>query len=247
MLEFFFALLANVVLVSIPIGALWILGVVKVSAKWALGSLALLAAYFVALFLGRAVIPVELIISEPGWNWGGKILAILLWICVLILLVRFSRGFKPSDAGFTLKQIPGSVKPAIVGLVAAVLLQVLWVYLNGGNEYDAEELLFQALMPGADEEPVFRGVLLYLVSRAVISERFSVLGARFNVAGLAVAAVFGLAHSLSFHDHTWHFSFTTLLVTGLYGVIFLWFRERTGSLVFPVVAHNTVNFVGQLI
>ncbi|RME51968.1 CPBP family intramembrane metalloprotease [Candidatus Woesearchaeota archaeon] len=166
---------------------------------------------------------------------------------VLFVLVKVDRNFKPSDAGFTVKQIPGSVKPAVIGLFAAVLLQVLWVYMNGGNEYDAEELLYQALMPGADEEPVFRGLLLYLVSRAVISGRFDVLGSRFNVAGLAVTAVFGLAHSLSYNGHTWHFSFTTLLVTGLYGAIFLWFRERTGSLVFPVVAHNTVNFVGQLI
>jgi len=29
--------------------------------------------------------------------------------------------------------------------------------------------------------------------------------------------------------------------------VYLWLRERTGSLVFPISAHNSVNFVGQLI
>lgn len=246
MVAFFLSLAVDVAILSLVVAMLRLAGRVHLNTSWVLGSLALLAAYFIAIFVGGTVIPVKLVIPDPSWNWGGKIMAILFWISVLSAFVILKKDFKPADAGFVLKQRPGSVIPAVVVVTAFVVLQVLLSHLMGGNEYDAEELFFQALMPGLDEEPVFRGLLLYSVSLAVISKPFDVFGAQLNVAGLIIAALFGLVHGVSFDGQEWHLSFTAILNTGLFGAILLWLRERTGSLVYPIAAHNLVNFAGQL-
>ena len=39
------------------------------------------------------------------------------------------------------------------------------------------------------------------------------------------------------------FARVSILFTCLYGLVFLWLRERTGSLIFPILAHNLVNVV----
>ena len=39
------------------------------------------------------------------------------------------------------------------------------------------------------------------------------------------------------------FARVSILFTCLYGLVFLWLRERTGSLIFPILAHNLANVV----
>jgi len=41
------------------------------------------------------------------------------------------------------------------------------------------------------------------------------------------------------------FLFISLFLTGFHSFILLWLREKMGSLIFPILAHNGVNFVGQ--
>ena len=247
MQHLFLALTVNVAIISLAIAALKFAGKVEVNPKWSLVSLALLASYVLAVVSGGHVIPVELVIPDPSWNWGGKILAIILLVAVLFATTRLKAGFTLADAGFVLKQKDGSTRPALIALGLFVLLQVLISLLDGGGAYDSEELWFQALMPGLDEEPMFRGLLLYFSSLAITSARTNVFGSPINVAGAALAVLFGLGHGVAFDGQEWHFSPFNILVTGLYGFFLLWFRERTGSLVFPILAHNIVNFAGRIV
>jgi len=91
------------------------------------------------------------------------------------------------------------------------------------------------------------GVLLFCISLPIVSKRYSLASAPINIGGLLLVLLFGLVHGVMFSAGEWYFSFTSILLTGGYGFILLWLRERTGSLVFPILAHNSVNFVGQLI
>jgi membrane protease YdiL (CAAX protease family) len=129
-------------------------------------------------------------------------------------------------------------------IILQIVVSLFW---SGEPNYDLETLLYQATIPGFDEEPMFRGILLFCISLAIISERYSLGGASINIAGLLLVVLFGLVHGVMFNGGEWHFSFPAILLTGGYGFILLWLRERTGSLVFPILAHNSVNFVGQLI
>lgn len=245
MFDFFLAFSVNVAIVSLLLVVIKGAGVVDLNLRWAFASTALLVGYFLALATRNDLIPVTIIFPGASYNWGGKILAIALWVAVLLLLIRLKPDFRAGDAGFTLKQSPASTKPAMFALGLFVLLQVLLVHLMGGDgEYNTEDLLFQALIPGLDEEPMYRGVLLYSLSLAVPSKRVSVVGSPINIAGLLLVVFFGLVHGVGYSSGEWHLSPYRILLTGLYGFILLWLRERTGSLLFPIVAHNTINVVG---
>ena len=248
MLEFFLSVSVHVGIIFIIVLILAKLKKVTINSKWAAISLALFFGYFVVLLIGGEIIPIDKIIHDLSWNWGGKIAGVFLWILVLFLLIRFNPNFKAADAGFTLKQKTSSFKPAFIATILFIILQLMLSALLGdGPDYDIEELLFQATMPGLDEEPMFRGIILYTLSLAIISKNYNVLGAKINVAGLLLVVLFGLVHGIIYSTGEWHFSCITIIITGVYGFILLWLREKTGSLIFPIVAHNLVNFSGQFV
>lgn len=248
MLEFFLSASVHVGIVIIIVLILAKMKKVSINSNWGAISLILFFAYFVALFAGGEIIPIDKVIPDLSWNWGGKMAGILLWVFVLFLLIRFNPNFKAADAGFTLKQKSGSFKPAFIATILLVALQLMLTALLGdGPDYDIEELIFQATMPGLDEEPMFRGVILYTLSLAIISKYYNVLGAKVNVAGVLLVVLFGLVHGIMYNSGEWHFSLIAIIITGVYGFILLWLREKTGSLIFPIVAHNLVNFSGQFV
>lgn len=246
MQDFMITLLVNVGTVSAIVLLFKIFKLVEIDLRWCIVSLVLISANFSALFLGKHIIPLELLFSDLDRNWGGKIASIVLWGLVLLALSKFKQDFQPAYAGFTLKQNAGSVKPTVIATLGLVAFQIGFISIFGNSpDYDAEELLFQATMPGLDEEPWFRGIVLYTLSLAIVSRRFNVLGANLNVAGLSLVILFGLIHGFYYNEGSFTFSLFSVCITGFYGVVLLWLRERTGSLLFPLLAHNSVNFFGQ--
>ncbi|MCU8075916.1 MULTISPECIES: CPBP family intramembrane glutamic endopeptidase [unclassified Shewanella] len=248
MLDLFLSLLGNVGIIVLIVFFFERLGKVNVNIGWMALSFFLFTAYFITVLKGGNIIPLDKLIPDLNWNWGGKVASILLWIVSLFLLKTFVKGVKLADAGFTWKQNLGSVKPAVIVIILFIGLQLILSYsLGNGPNYDTEKLLYQALMPGFDEEPMFRGILLYCISFAVVSQRFNLFGAKLNIAGLLLVILFGLVHGLMYSGGEWQFSLISILITGFYGFILLWLRERTGSLVFPIIAHNLVNLAGQFV
>lgn len=248
MLDLFLSLLGNIGIIALIVFAFERLGIVRVDAAWMVLSFSLFCIYFFTVSKGGNIISIDGLIPHLNWNWGGKIASIFLWIVGLLLLSTLVKGFKLADAGFTWKQRQGSVRPAIIVVIFFLGLQLILSYtLGNGPNYDTEKLLYQALMPGLDEEPMFRGILLYCMSLAVISQRFNLFRVRLNIAGLLLVILFGMLHGLMYSSGEWHLSLMSILITGVYGFILLWLRERTGSLVFPILAHNLVNLAGQFV
>ena len=246
--DMYFGMIANLGAVLLLVLILKTLNKVTINLTWLLGTLFILFCYFLALFKGKELISLDLVFSDLKWNWSGKIVAITVWALVLVSLAAFKSDFKIKEAGFTFSQNEGSIKPAMLVLSLFIALQVIvTLSLGDGPNYDFETLLYQALIPGLDEEPMFRGVLLFCFSLAVVSSRINFFGSQINIAGLLLVLLFGLVHGVMYIDGEWHLSAFRIVLTGSYGFILLWLRERTGSLVFPIVAHNMVNFVGQLV
>lgn len=248
MKEFFAVQLADLIIVGVVTALLLRFRRITLHPGWLTLLLFLYAAYFLALIFGANLLPLREWWPDLQWNWGGKLVAILLWVMILHGLRTWKPGFVVADAGFTLRQHPGSLKPALMMILFIVLFQLLLEYLsNDGSHTDTETLLFQLTMPGLDEEPMFRGVLLYIAGLALAGPRFAVLGARMNWAGLLLVLLFGLVHGIALQQGSWHVSPLVILVSGFQGLVLLWLRERTGSLVLPIVAHNLVNFAGMLL
>lgn len=248
MLDFFLTLLMHSAIIAAVIATLGKLKLIKVNGLWLGISFCLFMGYFAALLFGGQLIPINSLWPDLNWNWSGKTASILFWLAAFAALMLIKKDAKAADLGFTWQQNPGSVKPALLVLLGFVGFQVLMSYLLGdGPNRSLETLLYQGLVPGLDEEPMFRGILLYTFSLAVVSNRISFLGASVNIAGIVLVVLFGLVHGILYMGGELVFSAISLFFTAFYGLILLWLREKTGSLVLPIIAHNCVNVAGQLI
>lgn len=196
---------------------------------WAALFLGLLALDDLAVSVAHAV-PALRIGAE--WNWTGKLVC-TGWALAFVALGPLSRG----EAGVTLRQRPGSVRPALVATLAVAAVSFGIGAAFGGGPFGAETLAFQLTMPGVAEELVYRGVLLAVLHRAVPSATGA---ARWGPV-VVTSVAFGLWHGLGVDGGAVSFDALSASFPFAGGLAFGWLRERTGSVLFPTLAHNTGN------
>ena len=141
----------------------------------------------------------------------------------------------------TLRQRAGSLPGVIVCTV--LMCALAWgseIVAADGTDLSFERLAFQATMPGLDEELFFRGLLLALLLKA-FDERWSLFGAPVGPAAAAITFFFAAGHGLAVANGALHFDLASFLITGALGFGLLWLRQRTGSLVAPILVHNLLN------
>jgi uncharacterized protein len=96
---------------------------------------------------------------------------------------------------------------------------------------------FEFIFVGFGEEVPFRGLLqTFLMLRTSGRIRFG----RFDmhVAGLILALLFGLAHITNFWSQPFWFAFAQQLYAFALGVLYAYWREKSGSLLAPIIGHN---------
>ncbi len=171
-------------------------------------------------------------------NWDGKLLALAGTLAVAALP---QLGFRRT--GLTLRQKPGSLWTAlpVAALYAAVFVGLALVFPNGGPS--AENVAFQMTMPGLEEELFYRGVLLFALYSA-FAGRWRFLGVEWSWGAVLSCMLFGLAHAFGYSRHG-GFSFEplTFALTAGPSFIAVWVRQRTGSLLLPVLMHNFGNTI----
>jgi membrane protease YdiL (CAAX protease family) len=175
------------------------------------------------------------------WNWLGKGVALLI-----TLAVASHPAFGWQRSGLTLVQKPGSLKPTLI--VAAVLIAVFTYFALSSDDgsASAETIAFQLTMPGLEEEPFYRGVLLLALNEA-FRGRVRALGIDWGWGALLSSGLFGLAHAFGYDAGGFSFDLTTFLLTGVPSLILVWMRERTGSLLLPILLHNFGNSIGHFV
>ena len=175
------------------------------------------------------------------WNWQGKALTLLATLAVAALPVF---GWRAS--GLTLVQAPGSLKPA---LAAAVLYMGVFLCLAlafPGGPTSTETIAFQLTMPGFEEEPFYRGVLLLALMKA-FTDRVRFLGVEWSLGALLSCVLFGLAHAFNYSDGRFGFDPLTMVLTAVPSLLGVWLALRTRSLLIPVVLHNFGNAITLLL
>jgi hypothetical protein len=223
-----------------------LLGAAGLRPGWFIAALGVYAIYFLAISYGGKFIPLEDYVGPHSWNWAGKIAAIAASLVMLAALALTTKSISLKGAGFTMLQREGSVVPAFV--MIAILtgsMVALEILASDGRSLGVERLAYQATMPGLDEELFFRGLLLAVLAAAVPSGGLNLLGARITLAGLLVTLLFGLGHGVGFSDGAAQVGWIYIIVTGYVGFGLLWIRERTGSLLLPLVGHNVINLTGS--
>lgn len=169
------------------------------------------------------------------WNWQGKLLAL-----TATLAIAASPAFGWRRAGFTISQEPGSLKAAlpVAALYSGFFIIIALAFPGSGS--NGEEIAFQLTMPGLEEEPFYRGILLFALDRAYTGrKRF--LGVDWGWGAVLSCSLFGMAHAFGFSHGHFSFDTITMALTALPSFIAVWLRLRTGSLLLPVLLHNFGN------
>ena len=125
----------------------------------------------------------------------------------------------------------------------AVLALVIFgfAFHLGDGPADLDTILFQWSMPGIEEELFYRGVLLLALNEAFAVGRGARPALGIGWGGLLSSVAFGLGHALFWRADGPSFDAMAFAMTGGPALLLVWFRNRTGSLVLPVLAHNVVN------
>lgn len=206
--------------------------------RWLLGAALLVAINDAFLTRGYGMLP-DLIGGD--WNWQGKLLAL-----GATLIIAALPAFGWRRCGLTLSQKPGSLKAAIpvVAIYCAFFVAIAVAF--PGGETDAEATAFQLTMPGLEEEPFYRGILLFALDRA-FTGRKRFLGVDWGWGAALSCFLFGMAHAFGFSDGQFSFDGMTMALTAIPSILAVWLRLRTGSVLLPVVMHNFGNSLPRLI
>lgn len=206
--------------------------------RWLLAAALLVAVNDFLLTRGYGLLP-RLI--EGDWNWQGKILALAATLAIAAL-----PAFGWRSVGLTFRQQPGSLRAAIpvAALYCAFFLAIDLIF--GGSAGTREEVAFQLTMPGLEEEPFYRGILLFALDRA-FTGRVRFLGVEWGWGALLSCALFGLAHAFGYSDGTFSLDPMVMALTAIPSLLAVWLRLRTGSLLLPVLLHNFGNAIGLLV
>lgn len=180
------------------------------------------------------------------FNWMGKILALgagWLWM-------RRQTPGERQALGWTTRIREGTWPFALALTAAALTIRAGALLLSQAppDAVNAEALAYQASLPGLAEEIWHRSILLGLLNQ-IFPPRMRILGTPFGAGLLITSLLFGLEHGIGVIPATLSvsfnaFAFARTTATGflVYGLL----RERTGSLIPAVAAHNLTNAISPL-
>jgi membrane protease YdiL (CAAX protease family) len=204
----------------------------RFSPRWLLIAALLVAVNDALLTCAYGSLP-DLIGGER--NWQGKLLALTATLAIAALPAF---GFR--RVGLTAIQEAGSLKAAlpVAAVYCAFFVVIALAYPSGRSS--GEEVAFQLTMPGLEEEPLYRGILLFALDQA-FTGRKRFLGVDWGWGAVLSCFLFGMAHAFGFSHGSFSFDPMTMALTAIPSFIGVWLRLRTGSLLLPVLLHNFGN------
>ncbi len=201
-----------------------------------IGTLGLLCA-FVAADTLVLVAPLLLGWRVGHWNWTGKLASIALSLTVMRLCLG------RAEVGWQRPATRRAVAWTVAGVLVAAALAVPAELLEPSGYPDLETFLFEATLPGLDEELALRGIGFALLLRALSDGPQD--GRAPLLATLVSTLWFTTAHVLNLdHGHlrvSWH-RILDVLPLGLWFTVI---RLRSASLLGGVLAHNATNLVQE--
>lgn len=193
------------------------------------------------LLLTRAYGLLSTLLPQSDWNWEGKLLALAATLAIAAL-----PGFGWRRVGLTLKQAEGSLKSAVPVVILYCAFFAAIALAFPGEPGSPESIAFQLTMPGFEEEPFYRGILLFALARA-FTGRIRFLGVDWGWGALLSCFLFGMAHAFGYSDGAFSFDPLTMALTAIPSLLAVWLVLRTRSLVLPVVLHNFGNAISYLL
>ncbi len=179
-------------------------------------------------------------------NWSGNYLS---FIFALIFIFCHKKDVRKA-IGFTAKFNKKTVLLGVLIFLGVLVFDFIFkliVYPKGG-EFDLQVFLFQATTPGLTEEIVFRGILLWILSKAFVPKK-KIKGVAFGWGFIIVTFLFAMIHgviltkNMDFMVDYVTIAYLTFVTSFSLGVL----RKFSGNLILPTLAHNTVNLMNFFI
>jgi len=177
------------------------------------------------------------LLPEADWNWQGKLLALAATLAVASL-----PAFGWRASGLALPQAHDGWRPVLLVSVAYVAVFLALALAFPTEPASAETVAFQLTLPGLEEEPFYRGVLLLALVRAFPGRR-RLLGVDWSWGAVVSCGLFGLAHAFGFSNGAFQFDPLTMLLTAGPSFIAVWLALRTRSVLLPILLHNFGNAI----
>lgn len=186
--------------------------------------------------------------------WIFVALAILLQAVVgLIAIGAFKLAFPKLDAHLRWpkgKSLAGLALLIGIGMGLIMLVADYWPQLLSQtpiDDYpidpvDSSGWLFAMAITGLAEETIFRGLIVGLLILA-IPGRIRIGAIDLPVAAYVASLLFGLAHYDNFFHSPLHLAIAQQVYAFIWGLIYVWLMEKSGSLLAPTIAHGTGNAV----
>jgi membrane protease YdiL (CAAX protease family) len=208
---------------------------------------AFLALFFGVYFLDNLAItltnhfPSLQIVPNHIWEgflvcgWSGKFYSILLALPLLFLM---RKELTRENVGVTLQQNGSSLLPASLVVLALAAWALVVGLKSPKGQPDISVLIYLGVMPGLNEELIYRGFLLAILNK-LMPPKFTLFGASVGWGVIATSLLFGLLHGVWFDSSlAIHLDLIALQNSIISGFVFGWLREGTGSLLAPIVAHG---------
>ncbi|MGZ2412888.1 CAAX protease family protein [Sphingomonas sp. F9_3S_D5_B_2] len=203
--------------------------------RWLLAGIALLVINNLLLSRFYGLVPR---LPDLSYNWTGKVLALAGTLAIASVPM-----FGWRRVGLTLAHREGSLRSAIPVALFYCAIFVLLASLFPADAAKPEDYAFQLTLPGLEEEPFFRGILLFAFDQA-FRGRIRFLGVDWGWGAVLSSVAFGLVHAFGYGGGAFSFDPLYFALTAGPSFVAIWVRYRTGSLLLPVIMHNFGNSIG---
>jgi len=230
---------ATILLLLVVGGSIGLFDRARFSPRWLVIAAGLVLLNDLLLTRAEGLLPD--LFAASDWNWEGKLLALAGTLAIAAL-----PAFGWHRSGLTLAQARASLRSSIPVLILYCAFFVAIALAFPSDHADADTIAFQLTMPGLEEEPFYRGILLLALDRA-FTGRTRLLGVDWGWGAILSCALFGMAHAFGFSHGRFSFDAMTMALTTLPSLIGVWLRLRTGSLLMPVLMHNFGNSISLMV
>lgn len=199
---------------------------------------------YLQLLIAKKIIILDFFNLETYWI--GNILSLILSLAVILLNSKEVR----QNIGFTTKFNKNTLKIGVLIFAGFLLFDFIFkmIIFPKNGEFNLEQTIFQATMPGLTEELLYRGIYLWLLGKAFIPTK-TIKGVSFGWAFVIVTLLFGIAHGVAFTEtYEFRFDFITIFYLTFISSLSLGvLRKFSGNLILPILGHNTINLMNLTI
>lgn len=179
-------------------------------------------------------------------NYTGMIVSFAIAIIFILCLSKKTR----EEIGFTFKFNMKTLRFGIYIFLGFLIFDFIFkmIIFPKGGEFDLNQFLFQATLPGLTEEIVFRGILLWILSKAFVPSK-EIKGVFFGWGFIIVTFAFAMVHGVALTETMEikvdyiTIAYITLITSLSLGIL----RKFSGNLILPTIGHNVVNLMSFFI